>query len=61
MGSNRDAFLNPNQSIKIAAGENSSYVLSVYVMKYAWSYKCRPVLPFISEKKKVFSFMCYAV
>lgn len=50
--SDGDAFLNPNQSIKIAAGENSSYVLSVRVTKYAWSYKHRPVLPFISGKKK---------
>jgi len=49
--SNRDAFLNPNQSIKIAAGENSSYMLCVYVMKYVWPYKCRPVLPLLSGKK----------
>lgn len=52
VGSNRDAFLNPNQSIKIAAGENSSYMLSVHVMKYAWSYKYGPVLPLLSGKKK---------
>lgn len=57
VGSTRDAFLNPNQSLQIAAGENSSYVLAVHAGKSAWSYRHRPVLPFISgQKRKYFGF-----
>lgn len=42
---------------KIAAGENSSSVLAVHAGKNAWSYKHRPVLPFISGQKwKYFEF-----
>lgn len=26
-------------------------MLCVYVMKYVWPYKCRPVLPLLSGKK----------